>query len=66
MMIAMIKIKRYIHSRRREGRSSRRRGWHHLVLPPVSVQMQRPVILEVEVVLMKETIEGDEEVDWTN
>jgi hypothetical protein len=32
----------------------------------VFVQMQRPVILEVEVVLMKETIEGDEEVDWTN
>jgi hypothetical protein len=31
----------------------------------VSVQMQKPVILEVEVMMMvmKETIEGDEEAD---
>lgn len=61
-MRVRVKIKIYIYSQQAERGSieSKKRLVHHLVLPPVSVQMQKPVILEAEV-MMKWTIEGDEQ-----
>jgi len=63
-MRVRVKIKIYIFTAggERVDRVEEEASVHHLVLPPVSVQVQKPVILEVEV-MMKWTIEGDEEAD---